>query len=502
MKPEPSEELLSAYLDGAVTPEEKSAVETWLETSPAARRTLNEFGRLSTTLRDLPRYEVPPEFAAQVLKTVERTMLLPAHTMPATGGRSAHSRWLTLGVPCGAVAALLAFALVLGPRLNLPQNAELADSQQSTAIEREGLTRPERSTPAPAIAAKPTADFSASAGGAAPADPSSSSSPPAGRAEGKAAPAALTPGDSASNFRFDQKLTSADVGTFKEVIKRNASGQVATLKVIVLDRQQGYLAVQEALKSQDIVAGASPSTGQVRESGNSPPAQAATGEMAILVQATEQQLVAAFQALIEQHKQQDPVFEMQIGQPYELAAIDDDVREMIVAFDSRRSPDEIAGVAGKTADQAGAANRSRSAAADATAKKQQPATVTAPPRAGEKGESTGPDVADKAVAKKSATDPAKSEGEGDEANVARQISVPWPPTAGRRGRSRQGVAAAPAPPAENVGDRALGGTLPGRRGAKLPEPAARQVFIVIQQADPTTKKTAAPPAASRPDGAS
>jgi anti-sigma factor RsiW len=59
MDPEQLEELLPAYLDGALNAEQTDRVKTWLESSAEARRTLEEFRQLNILLesrRDL----VPP----------------------------------------------------------------------------------------------------------------------------------------------------------------------------------------------------------------------------------------------------------------------------------------------------------------------------------------------------------------------------------------------------------------------------------------------------------
>jgi anti-sigma factor RsiW/anti-anti-sigma regulatory factor len=67
MMPTPfSEELLSAYLDGELTPHERAEVERRLEESPSLREHLDELAEVSRQVRSLPRPEAPSELHVQV----------------------------------------------------------------------------------------------------------------------------------------------------------------------------------------------------------------------------------------------------------------------------------------------------------------------------------------------------------------------------------------------------------------------------------------------------
>jgi len=74
-----SDELLSAYLDGEVTVEERELVQRALVESPAVRRSLESLRGLQADVRCLPRFELGPEFCQKVLRQAERAMLLGQH---------------------------------------------------------------------------------------------------------------------------------------------------------------------------------------------------------------------------------------------------------------------------------------------------------------------------------------------------------------------------------------------------------------------------------------
>lgn len=62
------DELLSAYLDGEATAEERAAVEARLATNPADRQLLEELRQLRGDVAALPRMTVPADFASRVVR--------------------------------------------------------------------------------------------------------------------------------------------------------------------------------------------------------------------------------------------------------------------------------------------------------------------------------------------------------------------------------------------------------------------------------------------------
>jgi len=75
MKDLPEYELLSAYLDGELTADERARVEQLLAGDPAARRQLDELRTLSHALHALPAHRIDEDLSARVLRLAERRML-------------------------------------------------------------------------------------------------------------------------------------------------------------------------------------------------------------------------------------------------------------------------------------------------------------------------------------------------------------------------------------------------------------------------------------------
>src|SRR5262245_34980893 len=101
----PQDELLSAYLDGELTAEERAHVEQQLADSAELRQLLDELRSLRSGLELLPRYKLEADFAERVLRKAERSMLseppiggeanvpvMPAAERPA-GRRPATGSW-------------------------------------------------------------------------------------------------------------------------------------------------------------------------------------------------------------------------------------------------------------------------------------------------------------------------------------------------------------------------------------------------------------------------
>lgn len=72
----PDPELLSAYLDGELSPQERLRVEEWLARDPAAKQLLEELRKEQALIRALPRASVPRDLSGSVLETAERRIIL------------------------------------------------------------------------------------------------------------------------------------------------------------------------------------------------------------------------------------------------------------------------------------------------------------------------------------------------------------------------------------------------------------------------------------------
>jgi hypothetical protein len=84
-RPDPSE-LLSAYFDGEVTPEERARVEQLRRDSATLDAELQALAELSQLVKSVPRAPAPPEIFATVMQVVERqTLLAPAPVKRSRG---------------------------------------------------------------------------------------------------------------------------------------------------------------------------------------------------------------------------------------------------------------------------------------------------------------------------------------------------------------------------------------------------------------------------------
>jgi anti-sigma factor RsiW len=71
----PDDELLSAYLDGELSEDERARVEQLLAEQPEARQLLDELRALSGGFEALPRHRLEADFASRVLRAAERELL-------------------------------------------------------------------------------------------------------------------------------------------------------------------------------------------------------------------------------------------------------------------------------------------------------------------------------------------------------------------------------------------------------------------------------------------
>ena len=96
-----SDELLSAYLDGELTDQERTLVEQRLESDAEARQLLSELQDLSTTIRALPQEKVGSDLRAKVLE---------GHKKEVQQTSNASRRWIW---PMAALAAALLLSIYL-----------------------------------------------------------------------------------------------------------------------------------------------------------------------------------------------------------------------------------------------------------------------------------------------------------------------------------------------------------------------------------------------------
>lgn len=97
-------ELLSAYVDGEVTPVEKALVERLLREDEGVRRRLDEMRRTVHWVQGLPRHAAPGSIAENIDGLIQRAELLG--DVPRARGQGAHPRWWARRLAVAAVVGL------------------------------------------------------------------------------------------------------------------------------------------------------------------------------------------------------------------------------------------------------------------------------------------------------------------------------------------------------------------------------------------------------------
>ena len=113
-----SENLISAYLDGELSSEERAHVERILQQHPEYAELLEEFRLQSAALKQLPKLELDADFAARVM--ADERVRPPANKLPAdpiVSVGATRERWVGAVAAIGALAATILVVLLL-PFLN------------------------------------------------------------------------------------------------------------------------------------------------------------------------------------------------------------------------------------------------------------------------------------------------------------------------------------------------------------------------------------------------
>lgn len=128
------DELLSAYLDDELTPEERARVEERLKADPRARQLLDELRAVSRVMKELPPATLGADLRETVLRRAERAMLVSGKRDSAGGpneigrrmpfGRSKRA-WFWAGTAIAAGLMLMVFERELGRNEELPDAVAL-----------------------------------------------------------------------------------------------------------------------------------------------------------------------------------------------------------------------------------------------------------------------------------------------------------------------------------------------------------------------------------------
>jgi len=129
-----NEDLLSAYVDGEVTDEERALVEAHLAESSSTRALLAEIEAARDAVRALPMRDAPPEFWARILDGTgldadDVVADAPAPVVSLESRRESRlPRWVAVAGGAAAAAVIAAVVLVPGPKQVDPPVASFTEA--------------------------------------------------------------------------------------------------------------------------------------------------------------------------------------------------------------------------------------------------------------------------------------------------------------------------------------------------------------------------------------
>ena len=107
----PSNDLISAYADDRLSPEERAEVDALLESSAEARAELDAYRKLGGLLKNLPQEPAASDLASRVMAQAERESLHgKTFVKPAPEPTSSGRRWLISAASLASAAAILFLA--------------------------------------------------------------------------------------------------------------------------------------------------------------------------------------------------------------------------------------------------------------------------------------------------------------------------------------------------------------------------------------------------------
>lgn len=145
MSTESREELISAYLDGELSDDERAQVEKWLTESAPLRQFHDELRALRLGMQSLKRHELDHDISGAVLRRAEQSVLRSADPKPVTGTiRPAQTTtswwnrgagWRRVAWPAIAVAAALVILVYDVNRRPAERELARAPEQEERASE-------------------------------------------------------------------------------------------------------------------------------------------------------------------------------------------------------------------------------------------------------------------------------------------------------------------------------------------------------------------------------
>ncbi|MEX0675489.1 MAG: zf-HC2 domain-containing protein [Pirellulales bacterium] len=152
MTAESREELISAYLDGELSDDERAGVEKWLAESPELRQLHDELRALRSGVQSLTRHQLDHDISGAVLRRAEQSVLRGADPKPVAGAigpaQSARTTtswwnrgagWRRVVWPAIAVAAALVILVYDANRRPAEREVAQAPEQEKSAPSAAGI---------------------------------------------------------------------------------------------------------------------------------------------------------------------------------------------------------------------------------------------------------------------------------------------------------------------------------------------------------------------------
>ena len=226
----PSHDLISAYVDDRLSPEERAEVEALLQSSAEARTELEGYRRLRKTLKALPTEPAPADLLARVMTQAEQESLhgktLATVAVAQDERGSFRKRWT---VPAVSVVTTLGLALLVMIQFNSPQAFVDNTATPEAASDREEAAASEFLADATEMDRSATADEAVAMDDIGEMERNLLRSDQFQFAR---------PGNSDGTIMLsDFDLRTADVGDVVDALQMKGDG-VAVVKLTVLDRQR------------------------------------------------------------------------------------------------------------------------------------------------------------------------------------------------------------------------------------------------------------------------
>lgn len=332
--PLPTDDLLSAFHDGEITPAERASAEQRLATSADARREFSEFKQISALLKELPRDRLPSEFPQQVLQAIEREMLIPSQPVDSSDVARTQSsrRWIGAAAVLTSAAGLLLLVRALDDRAGRDgvNDQRLAGTQNIPAAPVEvAADSPLPMAADDSVSLVGKSDLAAGAAG----QNGVFANPPTNTFTR----ARIAGGAAGDKFVLDQTaLRTADVGEVVRAIQQTEGDEVAVVFLTVVDRQEGLNGLQLLLTKNHFTR----SEQEATENSDrlSSPASGADEMQAVLVKSNAAQLATA----LNQLRQEKYLQNLEVNQPVLLAELNEvrggrvQLADKAIAADAKR----------------------------------------------------------------------------------------------------------------------------------------------------------------------